>query len=374
MKLKISDRDLLFKPLQTVSGIVERRHTLPILLNTLIEIKSGKLTLVTTDLEIEAESTSNIPELENQESMQITVSVKKLQDILRALPSGSPVELIRSESRLQIISGKSRFVLQLLPAEDFPRMARDNEPCHISFTLTQQTLKKHLQQVSHAMAQQDLRYYLNGMLLLVEDNQLMLVATDTHRLGITSVNLDAHFEKSETIIPRKTVLELIRQLEDSDQPVIIEIYSKKIYFRLSNTVLMSKVISGKFIDFKRAIPQTSAFKFDVNRLDFLHALQRIAIITSSNDLFRNVHLNITNGKLNISAKNKEQEEAQEEIEIIYSINETIDTSFNIIYLMEVLSSLDSEYVQCSFESMQSAVLITLPNDDQFKHILMPMRE
>ncbi|MXS86363.1 DNA polymerase III subunit beta [Nitrosomonas sp. HPC101] len=373
MKLTLSDRDLLFKPLQIVSGIVERRHTLPILLNTLIEISDGKLVLVTTDLEIEIEATSTIPELENQDSLQTTVSVRKLQDILRALPSGSPVELIRSESRLQITSGKSRFSLQLLPAKDFPRMAKDDEPCSAAFTLTQQVLKKHLQRVAHAMAQQDLRYYLNGMLLLIEADRLTMVATDTHRLGITSVGLNEPLEKLETIVPRKTVLELIRQLEDSDKPVTIEIYPKKICFRFSEAVLVSKVISGKFIDFRRAVPQASVFQFDINRLDFFHALQRTAIISSSNDLFRNVHLNITNGKLNISAKNKEQEEAQEEIEIVYS-NETIDTSFNIVYLMEVLNNLDSEHVKCSFESMQSAILITLPDDDWFKHILMPMRE
>lgn len=373
MKLILSDRDLLSKPLQTVSGIVERRHTLPILLNALIEIKDGKLTLVTTDLEIEVKTTSTIPELEQQSSLQTTVSVRKLQDILRAFPAGSPITLIRTENRLQIVSGKSRFSLQLLPAEDFPRMAKDNEPYSASFTLTQQILKKHLQRVAHAMAQQDLRYYLNGMLLLIEESKLTLVATDTHRLGMTTIDLNGEFERSETIIPRKTALELMRQLEDSDEPVTIEIYPKKICFRFSDTVLMSKVISGKFIDFKRAIPQVSTFQFDVNRLDFLHALQRTAIISSSNDLFRNVHLNITNGKLNISTKNKEQEEAQEEIEIAYS-NETIDTSFNIVYLMEVLNNLESEYIRCSFESMQSAILITLPDDDQFKHILMPMRE
>lgn len=373
MKLTITDRDLLFKPLQTVSGIVERRHTLPILSNTMIEIRNGQLTLVTTDLEIEAEATSNIPELENQGTLQTTVSVRKLQDILRALPSGAAIELTRSENRLQIVSGKSRFSLQLLPAEDFPRMIQDSEPCSATYTLAQRVLKKHLQRVAHAMAQQDLRYYLNGLLLLIEDNKLTLVATDTHRLGITSIDLDENFEKSETIVPRKTVLELIRQLEDSDKPVIVEIYPKKVCFRFSDAVLVSKVISGKFLDFRRAIPQTSVFQFDVNRLDFLHALQRTAIISSSNDLFRNVHLNITNGKLNISAKNKEQEEAQEEIDIVYS-NETIDTSFNIVYLMEVLNNLDSEQIRCSFESMQSAILITLPDDEQFKHVLMPMRE
>ncbi len=373
MKLTITDRNLLFEPLQTVSGIVERRHTPPILLNTLIDIRDGKLTLVTTDLEIEAEVSSGIPELENQGTLRTTVSVRKLQDILRALPAGTAIELTQSENRLQIVSGKSRFSLQLLPAEDFPRMVRDNEPCRIVYTLPQQTLKKHLQQVAHAMAQQDLRYYLNGLLLLIEDNRLTLAATDTHRLGVTSIMLDERFEMSETIVPRKTVLELIRQLEDSDRPAVIEIYPKKICFRFSDVVLFSKVVSGKFLDFKRAIPQTSAFQFDINRLDFLHALQRTAVIYSGNDLFRNVHLNITSGKLHISARNKEQEEAQEEIEIVYS-NETIDTSFNIVYLMEVLNNLDSEQIRCSFESMQSAVLITLPDNDQFRHVLMPMRE
>lgn len=373
MKVTLSDRDLLFKPLQTVSGIVERRHTLPILLNTLIDIKDGKLTLVTTDLEIEAEAISTITELENQGSLQTTVSVKKLQDILRALPSNAPIELTRSENRLQIVSGKSRFNLQLLPAKDFPRMIQDNEPCSMVYTLPQRVLKKQLQRVAIAMAQQDLRYYLNGLLLLIEDNKLTLVATDTHRLGITSITLDNNFEKSETIVPRKTVLELIRQLEDSDEPVVMEIHPKKVCFRFPDSVLISKVISGKFLDFRRAIPQTSVFQFNVNRLDFLHALQRTAIISTSNELFRNVHLGITDGKLNISAKNKEQEEAQEEIDIVYS-NETIDTSFNIVYLMEVLNNLDNEQITCSFESMQSAILITLPDDDQFKHILMPMRE
>lgn len=373
MKLTITDRDLLLKPLQTVSGIVERRHTLPILSNTLIEIQNEQLTFVTTDLEIEAEATSCIPGLGNQEILRTTVSVRKLQDILRALPPAATIELTKSESRLQVVSGKSRFSLQLLPAEDFPRMIRDDEPCSATYTLTQRVLRKHLQRVSHAMAQQDLRYYLNGLLFLIEENKLTMVATDTHRLGVTSITLDEKSERSETIVPRKTVLELIRQLEDSEKPVIIDIFPKKICFRFSDAVLISKIIAGKFLDFKRAIPQTSTYQFNVNRLDFLHALQRTAIISSTNDLFRSVRLNISDGKINISAKNKEQEEAQEEIEIEYS-NTTIDTSFNIVYLMEVLNNLDSEYIRCSFESMQSAILITVPDDEQFKHVLMPMRE
>lgn len=356
-----------------VSGIVERRHTLPILSNVLIEIANGKLTFVTTDLEIEAETISSDLDLKNQETLRTTVSVRKLQDILRALPTGASVELVKAENRLQIISGKSRFNLQLLPAEDFPRMAREDEPNGIIYTLTQQVLKKHLQRVSHAMAQQDLRYYLNGLLFLTEANKLTMVATDTHRLGLTSISLDKEFEKFETIVPRKTVLELVKQLEDSEKPVTVEAFPKRICFRFSESMLVSKVIAGKYLDFKRALPQTGTYQFDVNRLDFLHALQRIAIISNTNDLFRSVRLNISDGKMSISAQNKEQEEAQEEIEINYS-NETIDTSFNIVYLMEVLNNLDSESIKCSFESIQSGILITLPDDEQFKHILMPMRE
>jgi DNA polymerase III subunit beta len=373
MKLTITDKDLLLKPLQVVSGIVERRHTLPILSNVLIEIGNGKLTYVTTDLEIEAEAVRYSPDFENQEVLRTTVSVRKFLDILRALPSDTHVELTKLENRLQIVSGKSRFNLQLLPAEDFPRMLKEDEPDGISYTLTQQVFKKHLQRVQHAMAQQDLRYYLNGLLLLIEQDRLTMVATDTHRLALTFIPLENPFDNSETIVPRKTVLELAKQLEDSEKPVTIEVFPKKICFRFSDAVLISKVIAGKFIDFSRALPEDRTFQFSVNRLKLLHALQRIAIISNTNDLFRSVRLNIANNKISISAQNNEQEEAQEEVEIDYD-QAAIDASFNIAYLIEVLNNLNSDNISCSFESLRSGILITLPDDERFKHILMPMRE
>lgn len=371
MNLTISDKDLLLKPLQAASGIVERRHTLPILLNTLITEKEGKLAFVTTDLEIETEATSTIQK--PGQMLETTVSVRKLQDILRSFPSETEVTLKKSDNRMQVICGKSCFNLQLLPAEDFPRMALEDEPCHVTFTLVQQVLKKQLQQITHAMAQQDLRYYLNGMLFLLDNSELTLVATDTHRLGMTAIPLDQEVEKHETIVPRKTIQELAKLLEDSEAPITIEMYPKKISFQFSGISLISKIIAGKFPDFKRVIPETRTFQFELNRLDFLHALQRTAIITSSSDLFRSVHLSISDRKIRIFAKNKEQEEAQEELDTNYA-DEIIEASFNIVYLIEVLSNLNGEIVQCSFENKESAVLITTTENQAYRHVLMPMRE
>jgi DNA polymerase-3 subunit beta len=373
MKLIITDKDCLLKPLQMVSGIVDRRHTLPILSNVLIEIENGKLTLVTSDLEIEVETVTSNPDFENNKTLKTSVSVRKFLEILRALPANTNLELTKLQNRLQIVSGKSRFNLQLLSAEDFPRMVSDEEPSGITFTLTQKILKNQLLRTAPAMAQKDLRYYLNGLLFSVEEDKLTIVATDMHRLGLTSIHLDDNFEKTETIVPRKTVLELIKQLEDSDEPVTIEILPKKICFHFSEAVLTSKVIAGNFINFKRAIPEACPFEFTINRLDFLHALQRIAIILNTNELLQNVRLNISNGKMNISAHNKDQEDAQEEIEIDYS-NETIDSTFNISYLMEVLNTLNSKTIKCSFKKIDGGILITLPDDQQFMHILMPMLE
>lgn len=372
MNLIKAHRDLLLKPLQTVSGIVERRHTLPILSNVLIKKENEKIIFVTTDLEIEIETYSRDTEPATTQSFPaVTVSARKMLDILRTFSSDTEVTLTKLDNRLQVNAGKSRFGLQILPADDFPRIAKEEVP-EISFTLPQHEFKNLLHLVQYAVAQQDIRYYLNGLLLLVEDKYVKLVATDGHRLSYAATELENQWEKKEAIVPRKTVLELSKLLDDSENPVSIEIFQKKIRFTFSDIVLISKVIEGKFPDFNRAIPKNNTKQFCINRLKFLQGLQRVAILSNASEKFRGVRLVISSGVLSIICKNSEQEEAQEDLEIEYN-QETVDISFNITYLMDVLNNLNSDIVQCAFENANNSTLITIPGNEHFKYVVMPMR-
>lgn len=372
MNLIKASRDFLLKPLQIVNGIVERRHTLPILSNVLIKQENGKIIFVTTDLEIEIETYLQISEtVTSQEFSALTVSSKKMLEILRTFSSDTEVTLAKIDNRLQINAIKSRFSLQILPADDFPRMPKEEMP-EITLTLSQQNLKNLLHLVQYAVAQQDIRYYLNGLLLLIEGKYLKVIATDSHRLSYASIELEDEWERKETIIPRKTVQELSKLLNETEEPVIIEVFPKKIRFAFSDIVLTSKVIEGKFPDFNRAIPVNNTKQFSINRQSFLQGLQRVAILSNANEKFRGVRLVISNGMLSIVCKNSEQEEAQEDLEIDYQ-QDTIDISFNINYLLDVLNNLNSDSVQCAFENANSSTLITIPKNDHFKYVVMPMR-
>jgi DNA polymerase-3 subunit beta len=368
MKLIQADRDTLLKPLQTVTGIVERRHTLPILSNVFIELKNDAISFIATDLEIQI-STSAKDGSALGEEYSVTVGAKKLQDILRALPEQAQVSLEANENRLQAKAGKSRFNLQTLPAEDFPRFPESKEP-RARITLQQRELKRVLSLVQYAMAQQDIRYYLNGLLLLMEDNSLKVVATDGHRLAFAFMLLEAHQEKNEVILPRKVVLELTRLLADSEEPVMVEILQNQVRFAFSNVVLISKVVDGKFPDYNRVIPTGYEKQFDINRMLFLQTLQRASIL--SNEKFRGVRLILTAANLRIVCNNSEQEEAEEELELQYD-GEALDIGFNITYLLDVLNNLSSETVRCSFGDANSSALIAIPGEENFKYVVMPMR-
>lgn len=372
MNLIKANRDFLLKPLQIVSGIVERRHTLPILSNVLIKKENGKIIFVTTDLEIEIETYFQASEtVIAQEFSAVTVSAKKMLEILRTFTSTTEVTLTKLDNRLQVNADKSRFSLQILPADDFPRMTKEDVP-EITLTLSQQKFKNLLHLVQYAVAQQDIRYYLNGLLLLVEGKHLKVIATDSHRLSYASIELEDEWERKETIIPRKTVQELSKLLNDSEEPIVIEIFPKKIRFTFSDVVLISKVIEGKFPDFNRAIPTDNTKQFIINRQNFLQGLQRVAILSNASEKFRGVRLVIASGVLSIVCKNSEQEEAQEDLEIDYN-QDTIDISFNITYLLDVLNNLNSDSVQCAFENANSSTLITIPGNEHFKYVVMPMR-
>ncbi len=368
MNLLKTQREALLEPLQSVTGIIERRHPLPILSNVLLSRTDTHIEFVATDIEIEITTSMTVEGA--GDSKKITVGARKLVDILRALPEGSEVTLALQDKRLQVRSGKSRFNLQTLSAEDFPRLALV-EASATSFSVPQKLLKSLLGLVQYAMAQQDIRYYLNGLLMVVEEGQLKLVATDGHRLAYASRDVGGkNLSKQEVILPRKTIIELSKLLEDSDESVAIELSSAQAKFKFGNVVLVSKLVDGKFPDYGRVIPQNHPKKLKLERIVLLQALQRAAILTS--DKFRGVRWVLGEGSLKISCSNTEQEEAQEELDVPYK-GETLDIGFNVGYLVDVLNNLDVAEVECGLGDANSSALFTLPGRNDFKYVVMPMR-
>ncbi|WP_159880386.1 DNA polymerase III subunit beta [Aquitalea denitrificans] len=362
-----AERDALLKPLLAVTGIVERRHTLPILSNVLIEKKGGQVGFLATDLEIQI-TTASADELPG-EDFRLTTSAKKLQDILRAIPDKATVTLEQLDGRLTLKAGKSRFNLQTLPAEDFPLLSVGSAS-ESSFSLSQRELKRLISQVQFAMAVQDIRYYLNGLLMQTDGNQVKLIATDGHRLAFASADVEATLPKAEVILPRKTILELYKLLQDSDDEINIEVLANQVRFSFGSTVIISKVVDGKFPDYNRVIPLDNDKIFLIERLTFLHALQRAAIL--ANEKFRGVRLVLAAGKMSILCTNSEQEEAEEELEIAYQGGD-LEIGFNINYLLDVLTNLPADTLQMAFGDANRSTLVTIPDYSNFKYIVMPMR-
>ena len=360
------DKDELLKPLQNVVGIVERKQPLPILSNVLIEKNTSGVKLTATDLEIQI-ATDQVVALNNEEGA-VTVSAKKLQEILRILPDKSQVSLDIQEGKILIKANKSRFSLQTLPAKDFP-VAPDLLAGAAKISLKQGLLKKLLALVQYAMAQQDIRYYLNGVLLLIDGEQIRLIATDGHRLAFVSAKLENSYNKYEVILSRKTVNELSKLLTDSEEIVNIELAEKQIRLSFSSIILTSKIIDGKFPDYERVIPSYTNHLI-LDRLTVLQALQRAAIL--SNEKFRGVRFVLTEKTLRIVSSNSEQEEAQEEIENDYH-GPALDIGFNVNYLLDGLNNAPAEMVTFSFGDPNSSILITVSGENEFKYVVMPMR-
>jgi DNA polymerase-3 subunit beta len=367
MALVKAKRDELLGPLSAVSGIIERRHTLPILSNVLIDRVDDTLSFLATDIEIQITARSTLPA--GTDTKAITVGARKLVDILRALPDSTEVTVQMQDKRLQVKSGKSRFTLQTLPAEDFPRLARPSGEM-ASFALPQKALRRLLGLVQYAMAQQDIRYYLNGLLVLVEDQQLRLVATDGHRLAYASMKLPASLPRIEVIVPRKTVLELSKLLGDGEEEVKIDLSGAQAAFNLGSVELVTKLVDGKFPDYTRVIPTQHKNLVKLDREVLRHALQRAAIL--SNEKFRGVRWVLTDGSLKIVSSNTEQEEAQEELEVQYS-GDAIDIGFNVNYLLDVLNNVSGNEVECHFGDAASSALLQFPAEPDFKYVVMPMR-
>jgi DNA polymerase-3 subunit beta len=363
MQLKQIARDALLRPLQAVSGIVERRHTLPILANVLLEQKNGHLNVTATDLEMQITAVS---ELAGKEGQSTTVGARKLQDLLRALPDDASLNLDVAGSKMTVRAGRSRFNLQTLPAADYPRISLGAEQLQ-TLSLPQRDFRALLRLAEFAMAQQDIRYYLNGMLLVVDQGSLQAVATDGHRLSWASLKVDGDFARQEVILPRKTVLELAKLLQDVEDPVTIDILANQARFRFGNVELVSKVVDGKFPDYNRVIPTGHAKQIQLSRVELLAALQRAAIL--SNEKFRGVRLVLADDTLRIICTNSEQEEAEEELEVPYKG----DNGFNITYLLDALQNLSSDDVCFAFGDANSSALVTMPDRDDYKYVVMPMR-
>jgi len=360
-------RDTLLAPLQSVSGIVERRHTLPILSNVLLEKRGDQMTLLATDIEIQI--TNHATGVGGDGEGAVTVGARKLQDILRSLPDSTEISLVLEDKRLQVRAGKSRFSLQTLPADDFPRMTLSEGETK-QFTIAQKAFRQLIGKTQYSMAAQDVRYYLNGLLLLVEGSELRAVATDGHRLAFASVEIEADLARQEMILPRKTVLELNRLLSDNEEPLTVTLAPNQVRFAFGSVVLVSKLIDGKFPDYERVIPQSLRNHMTVPRQTLMQAMQRAAILT--NEKFRGVRVVLADNALKLIAANAEQEEAQEEIEVDYG-GEAIDVGFNVSYLLDVLNNVHADEVQWSFNDANSSALVTLPGNDRFKYVVMPMR-
>ncbi len=365
MQIKIN-RDVLLKPLIKVTGIVERRHTLPILSNLLLEAKNNNIRLTATDLEMQI--SLNIA-TELKEDLSTTISAKKILDICRSLPGDADIDLEIKDSRVIVKAGKSRFNLQTLPAVDYPVMTKE-EGKVTKITISQGEFKGLLKQVEFAMAQQDIRYYLNGLLLEVKESKLNLVGTDGHRLSFTSTTLNQNYEKQDVILPRKTIIELIKLLEDSREEVTIELAEGQVNFSFGGISLISKVIDGSFPDYHRVIPKAHGNTFTVNRVTMLTAMQRASIL--SNEKYRGIRMVVNENNLKLISTNTEQEEAEEELEITYD-QEALDIGFNVTYLIDVLNNMQQENINFSFLDANSSCLITVPEDDDYKYVVMPMR-
>jgi DNA polymerase III subunit beta len=361
-------QEKLLQALQSVAGIVERRHTLPILANVLLRKNGALIEFTTSDLEIQVRTTAELGG--DDGSFATTVGARKLIDILRALPADQVVSLSAAQNKLTLSGGKSRFTLQTLPADDFPLVneAVDFGP---AFSMPQKTLRDLVNQVHFAMAVHDIRYYLNGILFIAEGRTLTLVATDGHRLALAQATLEADVPiKQEVILPRKTVLELQRLLKDEDTAIEMRFAANQARFSFSGMEFVTKLVEGKFPDYNRVIPKNHRNTLVLGRAPLLACLQRAAILTS--EKFKGVRVNLEPGVLRIAASNAEQEEAKEELEVDYD-GESIEIGFNVTYLIDMLSNIGQEMVKLELQDTNASALITVPEQPGFKYVVMPMR-
>ncbi len=365
MKLALLREDLL-SPLQQIIGAVEKRQTMPALSNILLCSTAQGLTLTATDLEIELQAT-----LSNQAEQpgEITLPARKLLDICKALPVEAEIALSIKDEKALLQSGKSRFSLATLPAKDFPVLDSIKPFC--SFELPQSTLKTMVEKTAFAMAQQDVRYYLNGLLLDVAPNKIRAVATDGHRLAYCEkeANIEIN-EVKQVIVPRKGVIELMRLLAHSDKTVKVSLASNHLQIEFDNVRFTSKLIDGRFPDYNRVIPDATNCLLTADREALRLALVKASIL--SNEKYRGIRLSVNSNILKLQAQNPDHEEADVELEVNYK-GENLEIGFNVNYMLDVLNASGSSMVQAALRDTNSSCLLSFPDQKDVKYVIMPMR-
>jgi DNA polymerase-3 subunit beta len=367
MKFSIS-RDDLLKPLQQVSGVVEKRQTLPVLSNVLMAVENGKLTLTGTDLEVELVAFTDLKG--ESADGEITVPARKLLDLCKSLPTASELDFKLDNTKMVFRSGKkSRYTLVTLPANDFPNL--EEGVGAFSFTISQRALKQLIDKTAFAMAQQDVRYYLNGMLFEVSEGRLRTVATDGHRLALCDAEAQTNSaEKLQVIVPRKGVQELARLLVDEEADVQITMGSNHIRAQIGSVTFTSKLVDGKFPDYDRVLPKGGNKIILANREELRQSLSRVSIL--SNEKFRGVSLKLTPDLLRVQANNTDQEEAEDDVTVEYT-GDNFEIAFNVQYLLDVLSVLNSATAKITLGDAGSSALITDSESDKATYVVMPMR-
>ncbi len=362
-----TNRESLLRALQLVTGVVERRQTLPVLANLLVVARDGSLSLTGTDLEVEL--VANESSVEIQQEGEATIPARKLADIWRSLPEDAQVTVEVAGDRATVRSGRSRFTLATLPAADFPKVESGADDAE--FKVSQSDLQGLLDQVSFSMAQQDVRYFLNGMLLEVDPAHLRTVATDGHRLAMSTLEgAGAGNERVQAIVPRKGVLELSRLLDDGDDEVLMQLGANHLRVSKGPYTLTTKLVDGKFPDYEKVVPKDLGRTITGDRNSLKQAFQRASIL--SNEKYRGVRMIIDGEQMTIQANNPEQEEAEEQVAVEYD-GERMEIGFNVSYLQDVLSVLDTEQIQLSVSDANSSALIEGMGKEDAVYVVMPMR-
>ena len=365
MKISIS-RDEILNPLQMVNSVIERRQTLPILSNVLMTIKDSTLSLTGTDLEVEV---INSCKTNNAEEGETTLPARKLLDICKALPEGSNLDIQIDGERAILKSGRSRFTLSTLSAAEFPSIDALISP--FEFSVSQKTFKKLIDQTQFCMAQQDVRYYLNGLMLELSNDQIISVATDGHRLAFCQAKAELNpTETRQVIIPRKAVNEISRLLEDSNEDIKISLSENHIRINFSNVIFTSKLIDGKFPDYQQVIPQKCDNEVKSSRNNLHQAFNRTSVL--SNEKYRGMRLQLGQNQLTATVHNPEQDEAEEIIEVSYNGDE-FEIGFNVAYLLDALSAIKSDEVVMQLTDSNHSCLLFGSEDVDSKYVVMPMR-
>jgi len=364
MKITASREDLL-APLQSVIGVVERRQTMPILANVLLSARDNRLSVTGTDLEVELVATEAVTV---QQPGDVTVPGRKLLDICRALPEKSSVSLATEAERVTVRAGRSRFTLSSLPAADFPVV--EEIPAQQHVTVAREALRRLIDKTHFSMAQQDVRYYLNGMLLETDGKVLRAVATDGHRLALCETTLESPATSpQQVIVPRKGVLELQRLL-GGEGNLELAIGTNHVQARIGEIRFTSKLIDGRFPEYSRVVPSSPTKTMEADRGLLRQSFQRTAIL--SNEKYRGIRLTLRSGLLVTQAHNPEQEEAEDQVEVTYE-GDDLEIGFNVTYLLDALGALDGERVEIGFTDPNSSCLIRAPGGTDTKYVVMPMR-